>query len=188
MHTTLPNVLFLCTGNSCRSQMAEGFARALRADRFNAYSAGTNPHGMNVLAIRAMAEVGIDISTHSSKRPQDVKQSINQSIKPNINQSINQVINQSITQTLGVDFDFVVTVCDSAHESCPIFVGCDGKSHARIVHRGFDDPPRLANLARLASEANLANSAFTDDAMPHYRRVRDEIHAYILTLPESLTS
>ena len=71
-----------------------------------------------------MAEVGIDISTHSSKRPQD------------------------LTQTHGVDFDFVVTVCDSAHESCPVFVGSDGKSHARIVHRGSDDLPRLTNQTR----------------------------------------
>ncbi len=62
-------VLFLCTGNSCRSQMAEGWARALHANRIEAYSAGTAPHGLNPLAVRAMAEAGVDISGHRSKRP-----------------------------------------------------------------------------------------------------------------------
>lgn len=134
-------VMFLCTGNSCRSQMAEGWARALRGDVIEAYSAGTNPHGMNPLAIRAMREAGVDISTHTSKRPED----------------------------LNSGFDVVVTVCDSAHESCPVFPG------ARVVHVGFEDPPRLAK-----------NAATEDEAMPHYRRVRDEIRAFILTLPGSI--
>lgn len=139
-----PTVLFLCTGNSCRSQMAEGWARALKADRIEAFSAGTDPHGMNPLAIRAMAEVGVDISGHSSKRPGD----------------------------LGIDFDYVVTVCDSAHESCPLF-----PARTRLIHAGFDDPPRLARDARNEEEA-----------MPHYRRVRDEIKAFIQTLPECLSA
>lgn len=134
-------VLFLCTGNSCRSQMAEGWARALRAGQVDAYSAGTNPHGLNPLAVRAMREVGIDISGHASKRPQDID----------------------------VPLDVIVTVCDSAHESCPVIPG------ARVVHVPFDDPPRLAKGA-----------ATDDDAMPHYRRVRDEIRRYIETLPEAL--
>jgi arsenate reductase (thioredoxin) len=134
-------VLFLCTGNSCRSQMAEGWAQALRSDRIRAYSAGTKPHGLNPLAVRAMAEVGVDISTHASKRPED----------------------------LGVSFDVVVTICDSAHESCPILPG------ARVVHVGFDDPPRLA-----------ANAVGDEQAMFHYRRVRDEIRAFVETLPESI--
>ncbi len=135
-------VLFLCTGNSCRSQMAEGFARALRGDRIEAYSAGTNPHGLNPLAVRAMAEAGVDIAGHASRRPEDI----------------------------GVAFDVVVTVCDSAHESCPIFPGAP-----RIVHQPFEDPPRLARGA-----------ASDEEALPHYRRVRDEIRAYVLTLPEAL--
>lgn len=139
-----PSVLFLCTGNSCRSQMAEGFARALRGDALDAHSAGTSPHGLNPLAVRAMAEVGIDISRHASKTPQDLA-------------------------AQGVRFDAVVTVCDSAHEACPIIPG------ARIVHAGFDDPPRLAKGA--ASE---------EEAMVHYRRVRDEIRAYIESLPGAL--
>lgn len=136
-------VLFLCTGNSCRSQMAEGFARALRGDRVEAFSAGTNPHGLNPLAVRAMAEVGIDISKHLSRRPEDI----------------------------GVAFDVVVTVCDSAHESCPVFPG------ARVVHVGFDDPPRLAR-----------GTESEDEAMQHYRRVRDEIRAFVETIPDSLVA
>lgn len=135
-------VLFLCTGNSCRSQMAEGWAKALKAGEVEAYSAGTDPHGMNPRAVAAMREAGVDISGHTSKRPQD----------------------------LGVEFDVVVTVCDSAHEACPVFPG------ARVVHVGFDDPPRLAKAAKTDEEA-----------MGHYRRVRDEIRAFIETIPGSLT-
>jgi len=136
-------VLFLCTGNSCRSQMAEGWAKALKSNQIEAYSAGTSPHGLNPLAVRAMAESGIDISRNISKRPEDI----------------------------GVPFDVVVTVCDSAHESCPIMPG------ARIVRVGFDDPPRLSKDAKS-----------DDEAMTHYRRVRDEIRVFIQTLPESLSA
>ncbi len=135
-------VLFLCTGNSCRSLMAEGWARRLKAGQIEAYSAGTKPHGLNPLAVRAMAEVGIDISGHTSMRPEQI----------------------------GVEFDYVVTVCDSAHESCPIF-----PARTRVIHVGFDDPPRLAKSA-----------ASDEAAMSHYRRVRDEIKAYVQTLPDSL--
>jgi arsenate reductase len=124
--------------------MAEGFARALRGDVLEAHSAGTNPHGLNPLAVRAMAEVGIDISRHTPKTPQDLA-------------------------AKGVRFNVVVTVCDAAHEACPVIPG------ARIVHSGFDDPPRLAKGA--ASE---------EEAMMHYRRVRDEIREYIETLPGAL--
>jgi arsenate reductase len=136
-------VLFLCTGNSCRSQMAEGWARALKSDCVEAYSAGTNPHGMNRLAVEAMREAGVDISTHHSKKPDNLAD---------------------------VLFDYVVTVCDSAHESCPVFPG-----HARVVHVGFDDPPRLAKDAKTDAEA-----------LPHYQRVRDEIRKFIETLPGAL--
>lgn len=123
--------------------MAEGWAKALKANQIEAYSAGTSPHGLNPFAVRAMAEAGVDVSRNESKRPEDI----------------------------GVPFDVVVTVCDSAHESCPIIPG------ARIVHVGFDDPPRLAKDAKS-----------DDEAMSHYRRVRDEIRAFILTLPESLSA
>jgi arsenate reductase (thioredoxin) len=134
-------VLFLCTGNSCRSQMAEGWARTLRGEVIEAMSAGTRPHGLNPLAVRAMREAGVDISRHTSKRPED----------------------------LATTPDIVVTVCDAAHESCPIMPG------ARVVHVGFDDPPRLAQGA-----------ASDDEAMVHYRRVRDEIRAFVETLPGSI--
>jgi arsenate reductase len=137
-------VLFLCTGNSCRSQMAEGWARALRSSSIEPYSAGTDPHGMNRLAVRAMAEAGVDITGHESKR---------------------------VDALSGVAFDFVVTVCDSANEACPYFPG-----PTKVIHFGFDDPPRLAKGAKT-----------DDDAMPHYRRVRDEIRQFVETLPQALT-
>ncbi|MBS0197587.1 MAG: arsenite efflux transporter metallochaperone ArsD [Planctomycetes bacterium] len=137
-----PKVLFLCTGNSCRSQMAEGWARALLSESLEAFSAGTNPQGLNPLAVRAMAEVDVDISGHSSKRAGDLR----------------------------VEFDFVITVCGGAHEQCPVFA-----ARTRIIHAGFDDPPRLATGARSDEEA-----------MPHYRRVRDEIRTFVRTLPERL--
>jgi len=89
-------VLFLCTGNSCRSQMAEGWLRHLHKDHFEAFSAGIAKHGMNNYAIQAMKEIGIDISAHRSKLLIELK---------------------------GLDFDLVVTVCSNAHESCPLFPG-----------------------------------------------------------------
>jgi len=140
-------ILFLCTGNSCRSQMAEGWARQLKGDAIEAYSAGTEPHGMNELAIRVMAEVGIDISNHHSK---------------------------SIKELSDIDFDFVITVCDHAHESCPVF-----SDHTKVVHAGFDDPPRLAKEARADSD---------EEALPHYRRVRDAIGEFVKQLPLCLES
>lgn len=136
-------VLFLCTGNSCRSQMAEGFARKLRGDVIEPYSAGVATHGMNPRAVQVMAEAGADISTQRSKH---------------------------VDELLHVPFDFVVTVCDSATKSCPRF-----SARTRTLHVGFDDPPRLAKDA--ASE---------DEALGHYRRVRDEIRAFVETLPASL--
>lgn len=138
------NVLFLCTGNSCRSQMAEGFARALKSDVLNAYSAGIETHGMNPNAIRVMAEAGIDITTQSSKTTAAVRD---------------------------VPFDYVITVCGHANETCPTFLS----DKAKIVHVGFDDPPKLAKSAKTE-----------DEALNHYRRVRDEIAAFIRTLPDAL--
>lgn len=136
-------VLFLCTGNSCRSQMAEGWARALKADAIEAYSAGIETHGLNPRAVRAMAEAGVDISSHRSKHVEDLA---------------------------GVKFDVVVTVCGHADENCPAFSGAP-----RVVHVGFDDPPKLAK-----------DAATEDEAMAPYRRVRDEIRAYVETLPDAL--
>lgn len=136
------NVLFLCTGNSCRSQMAEGWARRLRGDVIDAYSAGIEAHGLNPLAVKAMAEVGVDISHHTST---------------------------NVDEYRDMPFDFVVTVCDNAHESCPAWLG-----KGRVIHRGFEDPPKLAENAKTEEEA-----------LVHYRRVRDEIRAFIETLPEA---
>lgn len=136
-------VLFLCTGNSCRSQMAEGWARALKSDVIEPYSAGIEKHGMNPYAVKAMAEAGVDISGQYSK----------------------------LVSELGdLDFDYVVTVCGNAHESCPVFSG-----RAKIVHAGFDDPPRLA--AACSTEA---------EKLACYCRVRDEIKAFVEQLPGNL--
>lgn len=137
-----PRVLLLCTGNSCRSQMAEGWARALLADVVEAFSAGTHPTKIDQRAVLAMREVGIDVSLQYSKRPEEIAS----------------------------EFDLVITVCGAANETCPFFPG------AKVIHRGFDDPPRLAKGA--ASE---------DEALMHYRRVRDEIGAFVRTIPELLT-
>jgi arsenate reductase len=138
------NVLFLCTGNSCRSQMAEGWARELKGHVVQAYSAGIETHGLNPRAVKAMAEAGVDISGHRSK---------------------------SVAEVENVDFDYVVTVCGHANETCPIWL----KNKAKVVHAGFDDPPRLAESAK--SE---------DEALGHYRRVRDEIRAFVESLPAAL--
>ena len=136
-------ILFLCTGNSCRSQMAEGWARHLKGGVVETYSAGIEKHGLNPNAVKVIAEVGVDISRHKSKLLEELQ---------------------------GVEFDYVVTVCDNAHESCPLFPG-----KTKVVHMGFDDPPRLARKAKTEEEA-----------LEHYRLVRDEIRSYIETLPQSL--
>ena len=136
-------VLFLCTGNSCRSQMAEGWTRHLKSDSIEPYSAGTVSHGLNPHAVKVMAEVGVDISRHQSKTLKDV---------------------------MHVPFDFVITVCADADANCPVFPGKTVK-----LHRGFDDPPRLAKSA--ANEAEVLDI---------YRRVRDEIRAFVEILPEWL--
>lgn len=136
-------VLFLCTGNSCRSQMAEGWARRLKADVLEAHSAGTRPQGLNPLAVQVMAEAGVDIAAQRAKSVRDLGE---------------------------LAFDYVVTVCGHANENCPVFPG-----PARIVHVGFDDPPQLA-----------ADAATEEEALGHYRRVRDEIRAFVERLPQAL--
>ena len=137
-------VLFLCTGNSCRSQMAEGFARHRKSEQIEAYSAGIETHGLNPNAVRVMAVAGVDISGQESTLVDDL---------------------------LAIDFDYVVTVCDHAAESCPVFPG-----NARVVHHSFEDPPKLA-----------AHAQNEEEALGHYRRVRDEIGCYIDSLPDALT-
>ena len=133
-------VLFLCTGNSCRSQMAEGWARHLWPEKIAAYSAGTRPHGLDPLAVEVMKEAGVDISGQRSK---------------------------PVEELIGVPFDLVVTVCSHADENCPVFPG-----KTKVIHAGFDDPPRLARDAKTK-----------DDAMGHYRRIRDEIREFVSRLP-----
>jgi len=136
-------VLFLCTGNSCRSQMAEGWARHLKGDELEVWSAGIETHGLNPHAVQVMDEAGVDISNHES---------------------------QNIRDLLDIPFDYVITVCGHAHETCPIFPG-----QAKVVHVRFDDPPKLA-LDSDTEEAKL----------DCYRRVRDEIRAFVEKLPEVL--
>jgi len=133
-------VLFLCTGNTCRSQMAEGWARHLLGDQFDPHSAGVDPGTLDVRAVAVMAEAGVDISKHRSK---------------------------SLSEVLETPFDLVITVCDRARESCPVFPG-----KAVVRHVGFDDPPRLA-------QATMSE----DEALGIYRRVRDEIRAFVEALP-----
>lgn len=135
------NVLFLCTGNSCRSQMAEGFAKKMYGDRINFYSAGTEKHGMNTRAIKVMAEAGVDISNHYSKTVDEIKD---------------------------VVFDYVYTVCGHANENCPYFSG-----KAKILHVGFEDPPKLA--LGLTDE---------EEILDKYRKVRNEIKKFIENLEE----
>ncbi|MBC8524440.1 MAG: arsenate reductase [Prosthecochloris sp.] len=96
-------VLFLCTGNSCRSQMAEGWARYLHGDILEPYSAGTEIHGMNQNAVQVMSEAGVDISSHHSK---------------------------NIAEVQNIPFDVIITVCDNAHENCPYFPGRAKRIHA----------------------------------------------------------
>ena len=136
-------VLFLCTGNSCRSQMAEGWARALKDGAVEPYSAGIEKHGMNPHAVKVMAEAGVDISKHFSKTPAEIGP---------------------------VEFDYVVTVCGHADENCPLFAG-----GAKVVHVGFDDPPKLTK--------HLPDG---EQKLAVYRRVRDEIRRFVQELPDNL--
>jgi len=127
------NVLFICTHNSARSHMAEGLVNAFYGDRLEAQSAGTEPSQVNPLAIRVMAEIGIDISGHHSKGVEDF---------------------------LNQDFEYVVTVCDHANETCPFFPGGNER-----IHKGFQDP--------------AAVEGSEDEKLAAFRRVRDEIHKWV---------
>jgi len=135
-------ILFLCTGNSCRSQMAEGWARHLKGDSVEAYSAGIKTHGLNPLAVQVMAEVGVDISGQKSKHVDELKD---------------------------VPFDCVVTVCGHADKHCPAFPG-----KIKRLHTAFDDPPQLSR-----------NAKNEEERLVPYRRVRDEIRAFVETLADA---
>ena len=132
--TTKPRVLFLCTGNSCRSQMAEGWLRHLGRDRFEVFSAGTKPVGLNPGAIAVMDDAGVTISLQRSKH---------------------------VDEFAGQPFDRVITVCDRAKETCPVFPGA-----GKMLHWSFDDPAEARGTQEERSEV--------------FRRVRDEIRERIV--------
>jgi arsenate reductase len=134
-----PKVLFLCTGNSCRSQMAEGWARHLLGDLIDPYSAGIETHGLNPWAVKAMSEAGVDISGHRSKH---------------------------VSELLDEGIELVVTVCDAAAESCPLFPG-----NARIIHHSFPDPPKMAK-----------EKESLEEQFNCYRQVRDQIRDYVSSI------
>ena len=123
--------------------MAEGWTRALHGDRIEVRSAGIETHGLNPNAVEVMAEVGIDISGHASKHVKELPDR---------------------------DFEYVVTLCGHAAETCPVIPGAKN-----MVHKGFDDPPRLAK-----------DAATEEEALSHYRRVRDEIKAFVEGMPGNL--
>lgn len=134
------NILFLCTGNACRSQIAEGWARHLKSDIINAYSAGISPIGVSSKAIKSMAEAGVDISNHTSKYLNDLK---------------------------GVDFDYVITLCDNAAQNCPVFPG-----KAKVIHKPFKDP--------------YFASGSEEQVMSQFAKVRDQIKDFVISLPDCL--
>jgi arsenate reductase len=131
----MKRVLILCTGNSARSQMAEGLLRHDAGTQFAVESAGTKPVPVRPEAVRAMNEIGIDISSQRSK---------------------------SIEEFAGQEFDLVLTVCDHARESCPVYPG-----HANRIHHSFEDPGNVPGTAQ--------------DRLEAFRRVRDQIRAYLRT-------
>ena len=137
-------ILFLCTGNSCRSQMAEGWCNHFHKGRARAFSAGIEPEGeVSQYAIQAMREAGIDISTHRSKHLDEFKD---------------------------IKFDAVITVCDNARERCPLYWG-----QAKKIHKSFEDPFVLAK-----------NSKSGEEALNHYRRIRDELKEFVVNIPEAI--
>lgn len=138
----MKRILFLCTGNSCRSQMAEGFAKKLWGHQYEIHSAGTKKHGMNQRAELVMQEIGVPLTGHFSKTTEELD------LKP---------------------FDYVITVCSDAFENCPYFPG------SKIIHMGFEDPPRLTK--------DMTNEA---EILQVYRRVRDEIQESIKKLPQKI--
>ncbi len=135
-------ILFLCTGNSCRSQMAEGWARHLKGDVIEAYSAGVNPASLSRRAVRVMADAGVDISGQRSKHIDDV---------------------------IGIQFDYVVTVCDNAREHCPVFPG-----RAKRIHKTFEDPSFVQGTKH--------------EIMAAFTKTRDQIRQFVEKMPENLES
>lgn len=128
----MKKVLVLCTGNSCRSQIAEGYLKAFAGDKAEIYSAGIETHGVNPRAIEIMKRDGIDISAHTSN---------------------------NVNEYTDIDFDFVITVCDNAKESCPYF-----PSKAVKLHYNFPDPAKATGTEEQVMEA--------------FREVREQIRSY----------
>jgi len=128
----MKKILVLCTGNSCRSQIAEGYLRHFAGDKATIFSAGIETHGVNPKAIQVMAEDGIDISKHTSN---------------------------NIDEYTGVDFDYVITVCDNAKENCPYF-----PTRAKMFHQNFPDPAKATGTP--------------DEIRNEFRKVRDMVKAY----------
>jgi len=137
-------ILFMCTGNSCRSQMAEAWTRYEYGDIFEVYSAGLIKHGLDPRAVKVLSEAGLDISHQFSK-------------------TVDELPNQQ--------YDAIITLCNQANESCPFFPG-----QVKRLHKSFDDPPSMA-----------MHAPDQESALKTYRRVRDQIHEYVLTLPDILT-
>jgi arsenate reductase len=141
--TNKKRVLILCTGNSARSQMAEGILRHDGGDAFEVHSAGVRPGAVRPEAIQVTREIGIDISGHRSK---------------------------SVDEFAGQEFDYVITVCDNAKETCPVFPG-----KAIRIHQSFEDPPPQG-------EKNA------DETLSIFRRVRDEIREWLRSFVASATN
>ena len=133
-------VLFVCTGNACRSQIAEGWARHLKADTIEAFSAGVSPGYVSQRAIKTMAEAGIDISSQYSKHIDDLA---------------------------GVDFDYVITLCDNARQFCPVFGG-----EAQVIHEPFEDPSFMPGTEEQITAA--------------FRKLRQDIKALVEAMPENM--
>jgi arsenate reductase len=133
------SILFLCTGNSCRSQMAEGWTKFFHNNFFDVYSAGLEARGLDQNAVKVMREAGVDISRFKSKTVLELK---------------------------GIEFEYVITLCSHADKNCTHF-----PAKTKVIHRGFDDPPKLS-----------LNAKTEEEALFHYRRVRDEIKSFVENL------
>lgn len=128
----MKKILVLCTGNSCRSQMAHGYLKHYAKENALVYSAGVEVHGLNPFAVGIMAEDGIDISKHTSNH---------------------------VDEYAGIEFDYVITVCDNAKEACPFF-----PTKTKTIHHSFEDPSKASGTAK--------------ELIAEFRRVRDQIKAF----------
>lgn len=134
-------ILVLCTGNSCRSQMAQGFLQKFLGYQGEVYSAGIEAHGLNARAVKVMEEIGVSIAHHTSNK---------------------------MDEYFGIEFDWVITVCDNANETCPYFPRAKNQ-----IHHSFQDPAKL--------------KGDEDEILPEFRRVRDEIRLWSLDFIDKIT-